>query len=201
MPDLWQGPITRPTTYGRALRHVAGPHTHTTPVPPPCPGMAIPASHTPPSVRTKLPALARFPPLLSQATVEGDFILLKNQYASRQTIVLSDQGFVFVGSRGLSISVFDVCAPTPPPQAHAATACSPRCTEVLWETAVSSIWQLAALGFGGDRSLLSVKGKRDVKRDLFFLASALPRSPKSVAISRTNCTDHAPHSVERCPLS
>ena len=40
--------------------------------------------------------------------------MIKNQYASRQTIVLSDDGFIFLGSRGVCISVLNVCALTPP---------------------------------------------------------------------------------------
>jgi len=38
-------------------------------------------------------------------TVQGDYIIIKNQYASRQSLVLTDDGFVFIGSRGTSLAV------------------------------------------------------------------------------------------------
>jgi len=53
------------------------------------------------------------------ATVEGDYIMIKNQYASRQTIVLSDDGFIFLGSRGVCISVLNGKAPEEMPAAEA----------------------------------------------------------------------------------
>ena len=39
------------------------------------------------------------------AQVQGDYIVIKNKYASRQTIVLLDDGFIFLGSRGTSLRV------------------------------------------------------------------------------------------------
>ena len=39
------------------------------------------------------------------AQVQGDYIVIKNKYASRQTIVLLDDGFIFIGSRGTSLRV------------------------------------------------------------------------------------------------
>lgn len=49
------------------------------------------------------------------AKVEGDYIVIKNQYASRQSIVLSDTGFVFLGSRGTSIAVTNAQPPVEMP--------------------------------------------------------------------------------------
>ena len=69
--------------------------------------------------------------LSRQATVTGDFILIKNQYASRQAIVLSDDGFVFLGSRGLCIAVLHVCTPTP-------LALLPSCPSALLRAAAST---------------------------------------------------------------
>ena len=45
---------------------------------------------------------------LLQAKVQGDYIIITNQYASRQVLVLADEGFVFLGSRGTSLSVMKV---------------------------------------------------------------------------------------------
>lgn len=38
-------------------------------------------------------------------TAQGDYLLVTNQYASRQSLVLTDEGFVFLGSRGTSLAV------------------------------------------------------------------------------------------------
>lgn len=44
----------------------------------------------------------------AQVTVQGDYLVITNQYASRQNLVLTDEGFVFLGSRGTSIAVCKV---------------------------------------------------------------------------------------------
>ena len=43
-----------------------------------------------------------------QITVQGKYLVVSNQYASRQSLVLTDTGFVFIGSRGTSLAVSEV---------------------------------------------------------------------------------------------
>ena len=45
---------------------------------------------------------------VGQVTAQGDYLLVTNQYASRQSLVLTDEGFVFLGSRGTSLAVLKV---------------------------------------------------------------------------------------------